>query len=122
MGELTVEISSDGTPSYPRGNTVYPNDTVTFQLVGSASGEVDVTFDPTNCCFTSSEPLSLDSSSLTASQQQKTVSGDARAKQYLFWTNPPEQEDSREPRPPPHWESKTGTLDVSTDPPPPPKE
>lgn len=120
MGDLTIEISSDGTPSYPRGNTVYPNDTVTFQLVG-ASGVVDVTFDPTSCCFTSSDPLALDSGSLAASQQQKTVSGDARAKQYLFWTNPPGQ-DSRAFRPPPHWETKTGTLDVSTDPPPPPKE
>lgn len=122
MGELTIQIAGDGTPSYPRGKTINPNDTVTFQLV-NYTGEIEVTFDATNCCFTSADPLVLNGASLATSNQQKTVSPDARSSppEYIFWAGPPTEGSVRRVGPP-EWEAKTGTLDVSTDPPPPPKE
>lgn len=110
MAGFTIEIHSDG-PHYPNGKVVHPNETVTFTLVG-IQGEVDVTFE-TPCCFTSSAPLTLDSSSLAASSQQKTVSADARDGDVShFSADIPDR--AREHRPP-DWEAKRGEVDVSTD-------
>jgi hypothetical protein len=121
MGELTIEISSDGTPSYPRGQTVNPGDTVTFQYMGT-SGEVEVTFDSTSCCFTSSDPLTLGpQGSLVPNSLQKTVASNARASPppYPFYAGPPSKAakaaTSGDHRPPPNWEAKRGEVDVSTD-------
>jgi hypothetical protein len=67
----------------------------------------------TPCCFTSSDPLTLNSSSLTTTSESETVSSSASPNKYHFTVNIPETERKKFP----NWEVKRGELEVPVDPP-----
>lgn len=111
MGNVTIEIHPDG--PRPVKSPVQPNDTVIFTLVG-IQGVVEVSFE-SPCCFTSNDPLTLDSSNtIAASSQQKTVSADARDGTVThFDATLPDTFDLEKRRT--DGEVKRGEVDVSTD-------
>jgi len=111
MGNVTIEIHPDG--PRPVKSPVQPNDTVIFTLVG-IQGVVEVLFE-SPCCFTSNDPLLLDSSNTIApSSQQKTVCADARDGTVThFDALLPDTSDLEGKRI--EGEVKRGEVDVSTD-------
>lgn len=110
MANRTIEITPNG-PN-PAKCTVSPGETVTFQLVG-IEGEVEVAFD-TPCCFTSSAPLTLNSSSIAASHQDKTVDPNARDGSTSGFTATLPDTTPRRHHGGDH-EVKRGEVDVSSD-------
>jgi hypothetical protein len=127
MAVTTVTLSQSGSDieiSYDPSNVVRRGDTVTFEclILGAA---VTVGFGPDNCFSSGSENLSLEGGSQTAASGSQIVNMRAAPGEYPFTvdvTLPPGSEQSGGGRFGGNLESKTGALDVTTDPPPPPEE
>jgi hypothetical protein len=112
MSQVVVEILADGTIRYSPNNQIHANDTVTFQVDGIP---VDVTVDfDTPCCFTSPDPLTLNSSNQATASAPETVSTSVTpGSKYGFTATSPSLERKKFP----NWEVKRGELEVPVDPP-----
>ncbi|MFY0527723.1 hypothetical protein ACN28I_32775 [Archangium gephyra] len=110
MSQVLVEILADGTIRYSPSNKIHANYTVTFQVDGIPAN-VTVDFD-IPCCFTSSAPLTLNSS--TQATAPETVSSSVTpGSKYGFTATIPDKERKKFP----NWEAKRGELEVPVDPP-----
>ncbi|WP_375768771.1 hypothetical protein NR798_45030 [Archangium gephyra] len=112
MSLVVVEILADGTIRYSPSNQIHANDSVTFQVDGIPV-DVEVDFD-TPCCFTSSDPLTLNSSNQATASAPETVSTSVTpGSKYGFTATIPDAHRKKFP----NWEVKRGELEVPVDPP-----
>lgn len=103
----TVDESNDPPRYYVR-----PGAVVTFELTDpTLTATVD--FDSSRCCFSNSDPITLNSSNPTSS---RTVSQNATGGYQFNMSFSGGRQDGKVSK-----ESKVGDLDVTTDPPPPSK-
>jgi len=113
MASITVVIQPNENIRYSPSPNVSQGDTVTFQLV-DIPGEVEVSFDGGNSCFTTPGPFDLNGSTLATSSSQHTVSFTAAKGPYPFTV---QIFGTKERRKGGDHETKNGGLDVTTDPP-----
>jgi hypothetical protein len=108
MTTVTIPPSDANESNDPPRYYVRPGAVVTFELADpTLTATVD--FDPSRCCFSSSDPLTLNSGNPTGS---RTVSENATGDYPFNMTFSGGRGK----------ESKVGDLDVTTDPPPPPRK
>ena len=115
MANITVYIQSNEDLRYSPGPAVQQGDTVTFQLV-NIPGKVEVDFEDGRSCLTPPGPITLNGGNLLTSSAQETVSLTAPRGQYPFTVQIFGDQDQEARRKGGEHETKTGGLDVTTDP------